>query len=446
MKAKGRDLPFLPLLGLGLGLLVLSCASQAEAYQEADQGVGTGSYGAALGVIEKRYKSKKSPYQPKNAVLYCLDKGIIEHYAGDYAASSASLEQGERLIELNYTKSITQEAASYIISDNTRDYGGEDYEDIYINVFNALNYYHRGDLEGAMVEIRRSSEKLRYLGDKYAAQNRKVRDYAAQNRAGGLDYRDGLVRLDNSALARYLGALFYRGGGLMDDARIDLEELRRVYAEAPQVYPQSPPRSLEEELVLPPGKARLNLIGFAGLSPVKEEEIVLIPLPFPFPNNIAKLSLPKMVSRPSRINRIEVVLDTGERFNLELLEDMGLVALETFKAREGLIFAKTLVRLAIKAAAAAAATGIATDQGGELLGIFVGLGAKIAADASEQADIRMSRYFPRYAFAGGINLDPGIYSFRVNYYGPGGLVQSFDMRDVPVKADKLNLVEAICLK
>jgi hypothetical protein len=436
----------LPLLALGLGFLVLSCASQAEAYVDADRGVGAGAYDAALGTIEKRHRAKKPPYQPKNAVLFYLDKGILEHYAGDYAASSASLQEGERLIELNYTKSVSQEAASYVVNDNTRDYAGEDYEDIYINVFNALNYYHRGDLEGAMVEIRRSGEKLRFLGTKYEADNRKVREYAAKNRAGNLSYSRELVRLDNSALARYLGALFYRGEGLRDDARIDLEELRRVYAEAPGIYPQPLPASLEDELLVPRGKGRLNVIGFAGLSPVKEEMVEIVPLPFDFPNNIAKLSLPKMAERPSAVTRIEVAVETGETFELELLEDMGLVARETFKAREGLIFAKTLVRIAVKAALAAAATGAASDQGGGLMGLLMGVGTSIAVNASEQADIRMSRYFPRYAFTGGLNLDPGVYTITVNYYGPGGLVQSLVRPGVPVEAGKLNLVETVCLR
>jgi hypothetical protein len=47
---------------------------------------------------------------------------------------------------------------------------------------------------------------------------------------------------------------------------------------------------------------------------------------------------------------------------------------------------------------------------------------------------------------GGINLEPGTYSFRVNYYGPRGLIQSIERNDVPVEAGKLNLVETVCLR
>ena len=80
------------------------------------------------------------------------------------------------------------------------------------------------------------------------------------------------------------------------------------------------------------------------------------------------------------------------------------------------------------------------------MGLLMGVGTSIAVNASEQADIRMSRYFPRYAYAGGLNLDPGVYAITVNYYGPGGLVQSVKRPGVPVEAGKLNLVETVCLR
>ncbi|MDR3170556.1 MAG: hypothetical protein LBU17_02885 [Treponema sp.] len=436
------------------GFLFFSCATNPDVYREVDAGVGEGSFEQAVVVIEKQQETRKPIYPKKNAVMLYLDKGVIEHYAGQYDDSSQDLEEGERLIQEAYTKSIIQEAASYIANDNTRDYGGEDYEDLYINVFNALNYYHQGDLEGALVEIRKVNEKLQGLSDKYEAARAKAQS-ARQVDTG--EVPSGKVNFSNSALARYLGVLFYRGNGDADDARIDFAEIQKAYNEAPSVYTNPLPRSLVpqgeegyetgEELAIPPGKARLNVISFAGLSPVKQELAIQIPLPgLPFPNNLAKLALPQMVSRPSMVERVVVRIDGGEQFELDLLEDMGSVAFETFKAKYSLIFLKTFLRTFIKAIGSSVATNAAEEQGGSGMGLLVGILSKVASDVSEQADIRMSRYFPQYAFVGGINLDPGTYSFTVNYYGNGGIVASYRYDQVKVEANKLNLTETVCLK
>ncbi|MDR2617779.1 MAG: hypothetical protein LBC62_02805 [Treponema sp.] len=421
----------------------LSCAGAPGAYREIDLGIQNGSYTGALASMETK-DAKKNIYTGKNFILLCLDRGMIRHYAELWEDSSRDLEEGERQIEAAFTKSLSQEIASYIVNDNTRDYAGEDYEDLYINVFNALNYYHLNDLEGALVEIRRVNEKLRYLSDKYEAAIDKV--VASNKNLSTTNYTVTASKFSNSALARYLGVLFYRGNGNMDDARIDLEELREAYALAPDVYRNSLPSSLDGELLVPRDKARLNVLSFTGLSPVKEGADRMIPLPLPSPNNWARLSLPQMLERPSAIHSVEVVLDSGERFGLELLEDMSAVARETFKAKYDLIVLKSIARTIIKAGTVAgigAALDSGNDSGWGVLFSFLG---RIAADVSEQADLRISRYFPGYAYAGGVNVDPGVYSATVNYYGLRGLISSDRRENVLVEAGKLNLMEFVCLK
>jgi hypothetical protein len=425
---------------------LFSCASDTNYYRGIDTEIRAASYTAALRSMESD-KVKKNLYPKKNEILYYLDRGMIEHHAGLWEDSSRSLQTGERLIEEAFTKSISQEIGSYIANDNTKDYAGEDYEDLYINVFNALNYYHRGNLEGAMVEIRRLNEKLLYLSTQYEVAKQKVLS-SNKDLAGNNDYVIEAKKFSNSALARYLGVLFYRAAGNRDSARIDMEKLREAYRLAPSVYYNRPPRSLEEELEIPPGKGRLNIISFTGLSPVKEEKNILLPMPFDPPNNFARLALPQMRNRPSAIRSIEVILesaDTSERFELELLEDMGAVARETFTAKYGLILLKTVARTITKVTISAGLAKTAEERE-EGLGVLVGALGAAASAVSEQADVRIARYFPSYAHVGGINLDPGIYSVRVNYRGTAGLVGTEIRENVRVSEGRLNLTEFICLK
>ena len=421
---------------------LFSCATGSDYYREIDAGVSAGAFDLALSSMENS-DTLRYAYPPRNEILYFLDRGMIEHYAELWTDSSRSLEEGERLIEAAFTKSISQEISSYIVNDNVREYPGEDYEDLYVNVFNALNYYHRDDTEGALVEIRRVNEKLRYLAGKYEVAAKKITDSNSSLESG--EYAIEAVKFSNSALARYLSMLFFRGTGNNDNARIDLEELYRAYELAPAVYNHPPPSSLPDELAIPPGKARLNVMGFIGLSPVKEEVNISLPLPLPSPNNWARLALPNMIDRPTAINSIEVILDGSLRFSLELMEDISRVVQETYKARYGLIVLKTTARTIAKSVTSAGAASVVEKQASGW-GSLVGFIGRVASDLSENADLRVSRYFPGRVYTGGINLDPGVYSVTVNYYGARGLIASEQRENVGVYMNKLNLVEFVCLK
>jgi hypothetical protein len=434
--------PVLKALALPLLFLFFSCVGSPNVYREIDAGVSAASYDAALSAMEKS-NVRNSVYTNKNAILYYLDRGMIRHYAEYWEDSSLDLEEAERLIEAAFTRSISQEIGSYIANDNAKDYPGEDYEDLYINVFNALNYYHRNDMEGALVEIRRVNEKLRYLSGKYERASEKI--MSSNVDLSNPEYAVEALRFSNSALARYLSMLFFRGIGNYDNARIDLEELYQAYQLAPAVYYHAPPSSLEAELSIPQEFARLNVIGFAGLSPVKAEVNTIIPLPLPVPNNWARLALPQMIDRPSAVESIEVILDNGQSFRLELLENMSGVVRETFKASYSLIILKTVARTIAKSIVGTVVSSAVSNED-KGWGFLLGLIGRVAVDISEQADTRVSRYFPGYAYVGGINLDPGVYTVTVHYYGRSGLIYSERRGNVMVSSGSLNLLEFICLK
>ncbi|GHU73619.1 hypothetical protein FACS189450_13740 [Spirochaetia bacterium] len=404
-----------------------------------------GEYADGMDHLEKE---KKKYYRKADQILYYLDKGMIAHYAGQYDGSSDLLEDGERAIEAAFTKSVTMEIGSYLVNDTVKEYDGEDYEDIYLNVFNALNYYHRGNIEDAMVEIRRMNNKIRFLSTKYGIIKTNLQKKALEESAEIPPNAGAELHFSDSALARYLGLLFYRGAGRYDDARIDQEGLKIAFANAPDVYTYPVPASIDDELEIPAGKARLNVLAFGGLSPVKEEETLRIPLTY---SNYVKIALPVLVERPSRIKSVELVIDQGESFELELLEDMGKVTRETFKEKQDVIYLKTVIRATMKGVASsvmdAAASSDNIDGTTALVLGLLSFGNKIFAEASEQADLRMSRYFPARAYVGGIDLDPGTYSFTVNYRdASGGVLASFRQENIMIYKDRLNLVEAVCLK
>jgi hypothetical protein len=432
-------LPAFPLVTFAAVVLV-SCASAP--FHRVDEVLEKEGYEASVQVLEK---NRRKLYGKGDGVLYYLDKGMLAHYAGLYEDSSRLLETGDRAIE-EAAKSILQEAGSYLLNDTARDYDGEDYEDIYINSFNALNYYHRGDLEEALVEIRRMNNKIRNLADKYGLATSNLQKKAMEESLPIPPNSEAPSAFHDSALARYLGMLFYRGSGYDDDARIDGDYLRLVFANSPGLYPHPLPASLDEELDIPPGMARLNLLAFAGLSPIKRANTIRLPIG---EGSYIKISLPELAYRPSLVSRIEVIFDDGQRFALELLEDIATVAGETYKAREGMIYLKTVIRASLKGASSAVFNSLAEDSEGGTSAIYglLSLGSQLFAEVSEQADLRISRYFPARAYIGGITLSPGRYSFNVVYYNSSGrAIASFRHEAVPVLENRLNLTEVICLK
>jgi hypothetical protein len=430
------------LLTMISAFVAISCASNPAQLGHIDTHVQSGSFEPAIESInEVRESSRGTWYNSQNDILFYLDRGMICHYAGLYQESFEDLATAEQLIEEAFTKSVTQDVASYILNDNTKDYAGEDYEDLYTNIFNALNYYHLGSIENAMVEIRRLNEKLVLLADKYQEAAERVRDADDSVDTTTIE----ASKFSNSALARYLGMLFYRSVGNIDGVRIEREELSNAFSLAPEVYPYEIPSSVEGESSIPSGMARLNVIAFVGLSPMKVEENIIIPLPFPPPNHSTRIALPVMVDRLQTINRVEVVLDSGERFDLELLENIGAVARETFKSAYSLTVLKSTVRAIARTTASAVGAQAANRAGGELAGFAAGLAGRAFSEAAEKADLRISRYFPDRALVGGINLEPGDYVVTVNFYGESGLVET-STQELSVASNALNLTQFACLR
>jgi hypothetical protein len=421
--------------------VLFSCATAP--FNHIESAVEKGQYEEGVRLIEE---GKKKLYRNQDAVLYYLDKGLVAHYAGLYEDSSALLESGERAIEEAYTKSVSAAAASYLVNDTVLEYDGEDYEDIYINTFNALNYYHRGDMEEAMVEIRRMNNKVQFLASKYGIIMSGLQKKALEDNSALPENTGGSSEFSDSALARYMGVLFHRAAGREDDALIDYNYLKVAFANSPDVYRYPVPASVDGELSVPEGMARLNIIAWSGLSPVKNEETLRIPIS---ESNYIKIALPVLSYRSSQVNSIEVMMDGGDVFSLELLEDIGAVAGETFKNKKNVIYLKTIIRATAKGITSTAFDSAANESEGNTSLVFsiLSLGNKIFSEASERADLRISRFFPARAWVGGLNLPPGVYSFTVNYLdSQGKVIASFREEDIDVRENKLNLKEEICLK
>lgn len=448
-----------------LALVLLSgCGSvstKRKFYEPITAELRAGKAESSVAMLEQA-KEKKN-YGEKDRLLYYVDAGMLNHYAGNYQVSSDKLQMADAAAEELFTKSIRRAAASLLLNDNVLEYSGEDYEILYTNLINALNYIERGDFDGGFVEIRRANLKLELLEQKYG-------DAAAQFREGlnkdsnqvEIDYEIEKVRFQNDAFARYLSMHMYAADGKMDDARIDYDYLTAAFGTQPHVYdfPMPEVKYYSED------KAILSIIGLAGLAPTKQplrlrirtdKDLNLVQVLYDGPGKedveyghlpvkvsadyYFKFAIPTLVPRPSRVGRIEVIADGQPLGRLQLLEDVSKVAAETFNAKKSLIYFRSIARAVVK--------GLAThnlktkaDTGG-FGGWLKKAAIDVASDISEDADLRGSQYLPGLIYVGDFELEPGTYDITVEYYDiDGNLMERTDYEDYEIADRGLNMLRA----
>ncbi len=458
-----KKVAFLLLIVLA-AFFISSCASwqsQKDQFFDVDKKVAMQDYSSAASALTA---SKDQYYAKKDRVLFYLDVGMLNHYQPNPIKSNESLTQAEDAIEELYTKSISKAAASLLLNDNILDYSGEDYENVYLNVFKALNYVQLNQFDPAFVEVRRINNKLSALGDKYE----KIAEEYNKSDEAKAKFTVAKNQFNNSALGRYLSMLMYRADGKYDDARIDLEEIDRAWASQSQLY--NFPKPDFSNALVKTGKIKLNVISFVGKAPQlfaknltihtfkdavaiyisdgkKEKELDVITWPKMTSGYHFKFSLPYMEKQGTKVARVSVELNGRSVSQLQMIESLENAAEDTYKLKEGITYLKTIIRTVTKGILNEKANKeLDKKTGGGLFGELTRLATSAVVDASENADLRLARYFPARALVGETDVEPGSYHLSIKYYDANGQLLFIDDRgQVSVAAGGLNLFHSAFL-
>ena len=158
-----------------------------------------------------------------------------------------------------------------------------------------------------------------------------------------------------------------------------------------------------------------------------------------------KFQLPSMHRRPSRVGRIEVSV-AGEKAPLQRLESLENAAIETFSIKKPILYLKTLTRAVVKGLASERAKQKMTKDLGEGIAFLTRIFADLAVDQTENADLRVSRFFPAEASIRELHLDAGVYDIRIDYYGFDGTLLHTDLKPgVRLEPGRLNVIESAYL-
>ena len=421
---------------------IFSCASSVDFHSAFVQDVKNGNYELVYSTLEE---SSKDFYSKHDDVLQMLDLGLLAHYSEFPEVAINYLNQAEKLIEENYSKSISQNISSYILNDNVIDYAGEEYEDIYVNLFKCLTFVSTEDYEKAFVEIRRFNNKLKNLSVKYQNQIYKIKEEANFN-DDSYNEENYKIQFYDSVFARYLSMLLYLYEGDIDSAKIDYNFLVSAFNTQKQLYNFSFPKQIEENFYTKKNNVRLNVIAFSGMAPRKKEESI---------SNVYygyKVAFPVMYNMTSEVASIKLIAinqSTKEIYkkDFEKIECISNIAVDTFKQRQNLIYTKSIARSLIKASTTAVLGTLKEKNDNESIFNLLYYSSMIANQLTEVADIRTSKYFPSSVYASGIDLPEGNYDIVIDYFSSNG-TQIFRkvFNDYDVSKNKLNLLEAVCLK
>lgn len=433
--------------------IILSCTTMSDYdFRAVDSAFSSGNYETAKTELEKR---SKSLYSKHDSLLAALDCGALAHYTGDYQKSNEYFSKAEVLIDKYKSSSVSQAVASLMSNDLSVDYPGEDFEDIYTNIFMALNYLKLNDFEGAMVEIRRFDNKLKVLKSKYETEVAQIN--SLKTKESDIKIEKASTQFSNSALARYLSLLLYRAEGDFSNAEVDLKFLKSAFETQPSLYNFSIPSTVNEELqenYAKSSKARLNILGLYGKAPVKTETSTR--LFHKYYDFWYKVVTPTLEKRSTNVERITVTVrsktnGTVLSKQLEKIESIENIAEDTFKQRLSFITSRAITQAVTKTLTSSTVTALSESsaregyEGSSLLFGLAGLALRIHNETTERADTRCSRYFPANAAVTGLSLNPGDYTVTINYQGGGKTLYS-EQQEITVKCGGLNFIETKYIK
>jgi hypothetical protein len=323
--------------------------------------------------------------------------------AGDWDGALTQLGKAAAAVEefeeeaLLSPESAARTVASFALNERALEYRGEGYERVQVHTGLALAYFAKGELEDAMVEVRRANLLLETEEKLYE------KSYAA----GGLGH--------------LLSAISYELELEPDQAYIDYKRMQEkgVGGELVGCSLARLARSLgrEEEAAeweerygrpetLPDDAARVILIAGVGAGPYKVEGTLSVPTP----SGLLQWSVPTYARNPQPIPAL-VLRSAGEGASVRsvLVENVAGIATRNLDDRLAWLATKSTVRTLLK-----------REMTRELEKEH-GVGGRIAGDLftflTERADLRAWYTLPDSWQAARLFVEPGAHHLRLEALG-----------------------------
>lgn len=447
-----------------IAIMVISCVTHNEKIASTDKLIATHDYDLAYNELNDN--KEKIYHKKKDTVLYLLDSGALAFHANHYTNALDHLSNADRQMEAIRKKNIGEQIGASIINDSLITYNGYNYEYIFTSILLSMGYLQQNKFDSGFVEIRRSQDKLK----KIQVDNKiLVSEYNKNSNTYVSISEDTAIPFVDSAFIRMLSFWLYRADRDITNMEVAARKYQEAIAAQPQLYPFTPPPITDEQFstnnnyiqvialtdrnpILYSKRFSLNAVsgGFIisthnslqnldnNLTPVGDDSFVsglgLIPIPgMPASGFSVVFATPEMAKFNKKINRIEV-WSTGEQLGtLTLTESLENIAIQTFEEEKKYIYGRQISRVILKSLA-----GIASNEVDPLLG-FV---SQIFNNVTEQADLRIGRYFPAHIWTGDFAVkDTGNITITLKYFLNSTLIKEHTLPvSITGNNDVFNLV------
>lgn len=409
-------------LGLCLVLAVLSgCVSYSQGFQKVE-----------LLLIQQKpelalVEHEKSVGSSKNELLYLMDKAMLQRMNGQFEASNATLEAAKKVMDELDATSVSEQTTSFLINDSSMSYEGEDYEQIAVHLYAALNYIELNLWDEARVEALQIDQRLKKFAEKHEG------------------------KTIDDAFSRYLTGLIYEHGKEWSDAMIAYRMAYQAYQKEQQPIPiflkqdlirlsqylglkdeykqYKKDFNLEHVSTLQSMKQQgeVVLLLHHGLAPIKQEQSILV-----IGNKGVqhRVSLPIYRSRPSYISRARLTVGDVS-VDSQVVEDFDMLARKSFDTHKPAMIARLIARAILKQAIAKEVK----SKNGDLAGLIT----NVAGMVTETADTRSWLTLPKNIHLSRLMLEPGIYPASLTLLGRNGeVISSKNLQDITVvKGEKV---------
>ncbi len=387
------------------------CVSARMSDHEPDLLFKAGKYDEAAQKLTASYA--KLGENSKDSLLYVLDIGLSLHSAGKYEEAIKQFQKADKLAEIKDYTSIAKESASILTGENAKDYKAEDFENVMISTYLAMDYALLGSQEDAVVEARRVNRKLLLM--------------VAE---GGRKYQQ-------NAFARYLSSVLYEDEKDWNNAYIDLKEAQKLEPGFPglgrdlwrvawlngmdedmerwqsEYNLTAEDKRLARELAPKNKKAEIIVLYENGISPVK------------VPNPHFR-TLPIFKPRWNPVSQAKISIDGHEAGLTQPLYNIESIAIQNLDEKYGTLIARRIGGMVAKEV-------VADQVGRQTNSPLLGALAKIALYASDQADVRSWSLLPRDLQVARYTVEPGTHTLRME---PSGAGAQFREKTVQVGAGK----------
>lgn len=470
--AMQRALLFRAVVIAGVAGLLLACSASKNVTQTQHQLRQIGDYrNTDISAVSEQLNTYRK--EDEDRVLYHLEQGMLHHYQENWEQSSKHFQKSERAIERLYTKSISQNLQAMLTNDLRLAYDGEAYEDIYLNAFKCLNYLHRDNREGAMVEVRRATHKLEQLEDRYRGLAESVTPDTAQTVVAEADKElEGIDLIEkdeaddtapleiqqHSAMGRFVGTVLHAKNNSPDDARIELAKLRAALhdqerTEFLSTFPSDASEAEAGQVSIPsrtqltePDAYNTMLVAFHGHAPQKREQRFQFNIFVDEEEVQLDFAVPILRLPETRVDRVRAHV-AGKTVTVPLIEDLQATAQAMFEQKRPIIYTRAVIRSFLKAGATEAGEQAAEDEYGEAAGWLAEQVGEAMSGAVAQADTRGWQTMPGLARATVVKLPPGTHTVTFEFLsGQGHVVEERTRRVEVTGPQDLALAESICVE